>query len=113
LFNFYENSYFWYLKRFYLFNTLPSNFIKSKLNLNLSSNLKQNNNNLIYNNFLSLFLKSNYTNLSNYSHFYDNKLNNDSFYFSSNSNNINYLKDFYLLTNENEILNKDNLNLLY
>lgn len=113
LFNFYENSYFWYLKRFYLFNTLPSNFIKSKLNINIKKNYFHANNQLKYSNFLSYFLNSHYTNLSAYSHFYDNNVNDFSFYDNFKLSNLNNIKDLYLLNNENDILCKDNLNLLY
>ena len=117
LFNFYENSYFWYLKRFYLFNTLPSNFIKSKLTLNSfnSSNkfLLKNDSSLKYSTLLSYFLKSSHTNLGSYSHFFDNNIANFNLYSSSNLTNLSNYKDLYLLNNENDILNKDNLNLLY
>jgi hypothetical protein len=117
LFNFYENSYFWYLKRFYLFNTLPSNFIKSKLtlnNLNSSSKfLLKNDSSLRYFTLLSYFLKSSHTNLASYSHFFDTNVANFDLYSSSNLINLGNYKDLYLLNNENDILNKDNLNLLY
>lgn len=113
LFNFYENSYFWYLKRFYLFNTLSSNFIKSKLSLNIKKNHSDIVNQLKYSNFLSYFLNSHYTNLSSYSHFYDNNINSFYFYDTFKLSNLNNIKDLYLLNNENDILTKDNLNLLY
>ena len=117
LFNFYENSYFWYLKRFYLFNTLPSNFIKSKLtlnNLNSSSKfLLKNDSSLRYFTLLSYFLKSSHTNLASYSHFFDTNVANFDLYSSSNLINLGNYKDLYLLNNENDILNRDNLNLLY
>lgn len=119
LFNFYENSYFWYLKRFYLFNTLPSNFIKSKLTLkNSNSNPKvtfllKNDSFVKYSSLLSYFLNSYYTNLSTYSHFFDNNVGNFDFRSINNSINLNNFKDLYLLNNESDILNKDNLNLLY
>ena len=117
LFNFYENSYFWYLKRFYLFNTLPSNFIKSKLTLNnFNSSNKfslKNDSSLKYSTLLSYFLKSSHTNLGSYSHFFDNNIANFNLYSSSNLTNLSNYKDLYLLNNENDILNKDNLNLLY
>jgi hypothetical protein len=113
LFNFYENSYFWYLKRFYLFNTLPSNSIKSKLNLNKSKNLINDKNSSKYSTILSYFLNSSYINLSLYSHFSDNNVNFFNFYSNFNLNNLNNLKDLYLLNNESDLLTKDNLNLLY
>lgn len=117
LFSFYENSYFWYLKRFYLFNNLSTNFIKSKLNINKKQKLNDNNvfkfNNSKYQTLLSYFLNSSYTNLSNYSHFYDNNILNLNFYYNFNYFKSNSIKDLYLLNNENDILVKDNLNLLY
>ena len=113
LFNFYENSYFWYLKRFYLFNTLPSNFIKSKLNLNRNKNLNRDKNLSKYSILLSYFLNSFYTNLSTYSHFSDTDVYFFDFYSNFGLNSLNSFKDLYLLNNENDLLNKDNLNLLY
>jgi len=113
LFNFYENSYFWYLKRFYLFNTLSSNFIKSKLTLNKSKNTIKDKNSLKYFTILSYFLNSFYVNLSLYSHFSDNSLQIPNLYSNLNSNELSYIKDLYLLNNENDLFNKDNLNLLY
>ena len=116
LFNFYENSYFWYLKRFYLLNNLSSNFIKSKLSLNNLNNLSISNNlnnQFKYSTVLSYFLNSSYSNLSVYSHFSDNNVQFLNFYNTSNLNNLDNFKDIYLLANENDLLNKDNLNFLY
>ena len=113
LFNFYENSYFWYLKRFYLLNNLSSNFIKSKLNLNISKNLNNFENNFKYFTILSYFLNSSYSNLSIYSHFSDNSIQFLNFYNTFDSISLNNFKDIYLLINENDLLNKDNLNFLY
>jgi len=124
LLNFYENSYFWYLKRFYLFNTLPNNFLKSKVkkstnSLTISNNLIDKKNNIFtkYSIFLSYLLNSSYINLNNFSHFNNFSENYNEIYKNLNSktsfNNVYNLKDIYLLNNENDILNKDNLNILY
>lgn len=118
LFSFYEQSYFWFLKRFYFFNTLPNNFIKSGVKLpklvNSGKITSQNNNNK-YNFFFSYLIKS--YNLN----FYNLSLNSDNYAiknifskptvydFSSNYG----LKDLYLSVNEYELLSKDNLNILY
>ncbi len=115
--SFYENSYFWYLKRFYLFNTLPTNFIKSKLKKNNNSK----NLNLFYEKdffhnkysiFLSYLLKSYHVNLSFYSHFNNNYFSIFEDYSSLNSN-FNNFKDIYLLSLENDLMSKDNLNNFY
>jgi hypothetical protein len=101
-----------------LLNTLPTNFIKSKLNKKLiTTNDIENKNNSFskHSIFLSYLLKSSYTNLSLFSHV--NNLNTllDDFYENSNNNNLlNFnFKDIYLLNNENDVLSKDNLNILY
>jgi hypothetical protein len=95
------------------------NFIKSKLTLkNYNSNPKvtfllKNDSFVKYSSLLSYFLNSYYTNLSTYSHFFDNNVGNFDFRSINNSINLNNFKDLYLLNNESDILNKDNLNLLY
>ena len=118
LLNFYENSYFWYLKRFYLLNSLSSNFIKSKNILNTNSvnylslsDLKTTNLTK-YSMFLSYLLNSNFINLQLYSHsnnYYSNFTTNR----VSTDFNYNFFKDIYLLTNDTDLLTKDNLNLFY
>jgi len=118
LLNFYENSYFWYLKRFYLLNTLPTNFIKSKLNKKsfITNNIENKNNSFSkYSIFLSYLLKSSYSNLNLFSHFNNlNILIDDHYVNMSYENLLNFnFKDIYLLNNENDILTKDNLNILY
>ena len=116
LLNFYENSYFWYLKRFYLFNSLSNNFIKSKTKINNFKfneiNFTKDSNFTKYSMFLSYLLNSNFANLNNYSHFSNSYFSiNDSFKHSNNY--YTSFKDLYLLSNDNDILNKDNLNLFY
>jgi hypothetical protein len=116
--NFYENSYFWYLKRFYLFNSLSTNFIKSKINFNQKTNnyvfLNEQQNSIFikYSTLLSHLLHSNFSNLSLYSHsnnYYFNLLN----YQNNSIFNNSFFKDIYLLSNDNDLLTKDNLNLFY
>lgn len=118
LLNFYENSYFWYLKRFYLFNTLSTNFIKSKhISVNCEFydtflNKIKDSNFTKYSMFLSYLLNSSFMNLNPYSHsnnYYLDLIKNNNI----SSTNYNSFKDIYLLSNENELLNKDNLNLFY
>lgn len=113
LLKFFENSYFWYLKRFYLFNTLNNNFIKSKLNfVNRSFNKK---NNLLNDHFyiFSHLLNSSYLNLNDLTH--TNNLNlkfNNIFNSPVFCDHYNF-KDIYTLINENDFLSKDNVNVLY
>ena len=61
---------------------------------------------------LSHLLHSNFNNLNLYSHsnnYYFNLLN-----YKNNSNiGYNFFKDIYLLSNDNDLLTKDNLNLFY
>lgn len=126
LLNFYENSYFWYLKRFYMFNTLSTNFLKSKFKNNLLNVNNTNNdfidkkNNILtkYSIFLSYLLNSSYVNLNCYSHSNNNNMFLNDIYKNFNSNYLNNvenynLKDIYLLINDNDLLTKDNLNILY
>ena len=118
LLNFYENSYFWYLKRFYLFNTLPNNFIKSKLKKNNETSLLDPISDKNYSlnrhlTFLSYLMNTSYVNLGTYSHFNNNYNNVLEFYFNNNKFHNTHIKDLYLLTNENDLLSKENLNFFY
>ncbi len=116
LLNFYENSYFWYLKRFYLFNSLSNNFIKSKIKFSdfktKEFNLSKDSTFTKYSMFLSYLLNSNFVNLNNYSHFNNSYFDVDVSYPYSTSYYKSF-KDLYLLSNDNDLLNKDNLNLFY
>ena len=121
--SFYENSYFWYLKRFYLFNTLSTNNIKS--NLSYSSILSKNNETFFkdegskkYSISLNYLLNSTYMNLNNFSHFNKYSFYNDLYQYQifknvSNLSAFYNLKDIYLLNNENNLLFKDNLKFFY
>lgn len=117
LLNFYESSYFWYLKRFYLFNTLQNNSIKSKLKKNTLINDVSffNSKDVVFNKystFLSYLLKSSYMNLNTYSHSNNNYFNNLESYNNFNPFFSNF-KDIYILSNDNDLLVKDNLNFFY
>ena len=121
LLNFYENSYFWYLKRFYNFNTLSTNSIKSKKISNNSKFEKINeifneNNNFIQkkNIFLTYLLNSSFNNLNLYSHF--NNLSHTSLtlnqlFLNLNKTNDNF-KDIYLLINTNDFFTENDLDIL-
>ena len=121
LLHFYENSYFWYLKRFYNFNTLSTNSIKSKKISNNSKFEKINeifneNNNFIQkkNIFLTYLLNSSFNNLNLYSHF--NNLSHTSLtlnqlFLNLNKTNDNF-KDIYLLINTNDFFTENDLDIL-
>lgn len=119
LLNFFENSYFWYLKRYYNFNTISNNLIKSKLQTNNNLLEKLNSDVLNINNetnkhffLINYLLNSSYLNLNQLSHFNNNYT---TFYENYNVKTTTFvnLKDFYLLNNSNDLLIKDNLNILY
>jgi len=116
LLNFYENSYFWYLKRFYNFNTLSTNFIKSKVKIYSTSNnfdINENiNNNLINQKdiFFTYILNSFYINNKSLNNSYENNY----VYSNNNDSQINsFFKDTYLLVNNNNLFTKNNLNILF
>ena len=121
LLSFHENSYFWFLKRFYFFNTLPSNFIysktkkiKNKINNECDVLTSKNNNLNKYYIFSSYLLKSNLNNFITLNNDYNASeysinLPNPSTIKATNSY---FLKDIYLLLDENDFFNKNNLNTL-
>lgn len=120
LLNFYENSYFWYLKRFYSFNTLNTNFIKSKLQFTSNTSIDQskllNDSVNKHSIFLNYLLKSTYLNLNSLTHFNNSSLNFNELYKNSmlnNNSNVYGLKDIYLFNNDNDLMSKDNLNIIY
>lgn len=108
LLSFYETSYFWFLKRFYLFNNLNTNNFKFTLDSQIKSSIDQEVN---LNNYLfqsNLILKSNL--LLNYN------LSDLSSYLSDTTNlmsksNI-FLKDILILRQENDLLTLDNESLI-
>lgn len=121
LLGFYETSYFWFLKRFYNFNTLHGNFIKSKLKnnnstlTNLNFSLETKNNALTqYYSTLAYAVKLREKGNSSFSHF-----NNDISCFNKIYDDQNFehsfktTKDFFALMSENTILSKENLNTMY
>jgi hypothetical protein len=112
---FYENSYFWFLKRFYFFNNVGSNTIKNKKNVNQivkNNYLLSNESILKYNTSLSSFLKSyNFSNNNTTSNFILLEQNKK---FMSNVSKLFYnQKDLFTLFQENNILSKSNLDILY
>ena len=117
LLNFHETSYFWYLKRFYNFNTLSNNFIKSKVKTYSTFNdinFNQNTNNSLFNQkeiFFTYILNSFYSNNKSLNNIYET----NSFYLNTNDslNNVNFFKDTYLLLNTNTLFTKNNLNILF
>ena len=112
---FYEKSYFWFIKRFYLFNTLDTNnissdVIKSKPTLITSTvDQKQQSSNL-FNLILNGMLRSNSLTNSSLNPTYLNT------YISSlkkpNQLNVSNDKDVSILITELDLLNTDNLELL-
>lgn len=116
LLNFYETSYFWFLKRFYLFNTLSTNHIKSKLinTPEINPITDYDKNTLL----MSYLLKANVLNQSILSHSNNYQITMKDLY-AINENLKNYetfnfeLKDIYLSNFENDLFNKDNLSILY
>lgn len=112
---FYEKSYFWFIKRFYLFNTLDTNnissdVIKSKPTLITSTvDQKQQSSNL-FNLILNGMLRSNSLTNSSLNPTY---LNTDiSSLKKPNQLNVSNDKDVSILITELDLLNTDNLELL-
>lgn len=114
LLNFYEKSYFWYLKRFYLFNNLSTNQITSTFFKNTFKNTNQTLNkslNIVstQNTLNSLLLKSySLTNVDFITSDYVN-FNNLS---TTNTVTNNFNKDLLNLKKEDDLLNLDNLEIL-
>ena len=120
---FFENSYFWFLKRFYLFNNLSANYTLSKnkilnddstlINLKLKSDKH-----FLVNNVYSFLTKSNYVLNQDLSHFQiPSFLETSNFGLNNLKNRENQstflFKDLSLNLNEFDLFSKDNLNLLY
>jgi len=117
---FYENSFFWFLKRFYLFNTFESNTVKSKKVIQNKNfffdNLSQpdaNDDLILY--FLNL---SNLT--KNSSQIFDSFINFKSIDKEKTKHFAHYLnfyskflKDSHISSDESSMLNEDNMKILY
>jgi len=100
LFSFYEVSYFWFLKRFYLFNNLSTNKFSYSLSNKLNVDDKLNTNTNIYLLKLTSILKSNL--ISNYAF--------DNFSIVNNTiptlhSNITKSKDLIVLRSESDLIN--------
>ena len=121
LLNDYEDGYFFFLKRFYIFNNLLNNNYMSSVSIKNNSTTKLE----YFNEFKSLKLNKNFTLVSyllNSSKVNLNSLStksyiNDSTFNYNNAVNTNIsndfkLKDFYLILNTDNILSYDNLRLL-
>lgn len=121
LLNDYEDGYFFFLKRFYIFNNLLNNNYMSSVSIKNNSTTKLE----YFNEFKSLKLNKNFTLVSyllNSSKVNLNSLSTKSYINYSNfkyNNNVNTsisndfkLKDFYLILNTDNILSYDNLRLL-
>lgn len=119
LLNFYETSYFWYIKRYFNFNSFESNFfaVLPKINPSLNDIVDQSNP-FHYVNYRSSYhylfgsiLKSRRTNLHAF-YLDDYKLNLQNLENQALPVELNPINDFYLLNEENELLTHDNLKLL-
>ena len=110
--NFYENSFFWFLKRFYFFNTINSNKIQSsfflKQNLNVIDHKKS------YYDTLTYLLHSKSLNFKNIN--YINFITPQNIKFNKSSEYTNYywnIKDLQLVLEDCDVYAKDNLKILY
>jgi hypothetical protein len=99
------------------FNT---NFIKSKLQFTSNTSIDQskllNDSVNKHSIFLNYLLKSTYLNLNSLTHFNNSSLNFNELYKNSmlnNNSNVYGLKDIYLFNNDNDLMSKDNLNIIY
>jgi hypothetical protein len=115
--NFYEKSYFWFLKRFYTYNNLQTNTIKNKKHLNFTTTQSLQNPFFFgYNEYLTYFnflTKTSSMRQSNLSHFCHASLNFSNTLFLANYKNFYVSKDIFLNFDENSLLTTDNLKILY
>lgn len=120
----YEPSYFWFTKRFYLFNTLPNNFVLLKYQQNdevlkylLKSISFKFNAFTLYNLSSSNIIKSPCLNYYTFSYDYNEKRSDLSKFFYTfkftNETNENLLRDVFYFLNEIDLLKKDYLKSLY
>lgn len=118
LLNIHENSFFWFVKRFYQFNSLSTNAIKSSTLLTdhksmpdftLKTDSENFKNKVIY----SYFLKLQNNNLSNFFNNYNTafKWKNNLKSYEVNNYDVSFFndKDIFIQFNDNEIFTKDNL----
>lgn len=115
--NFYEKSYFWFLKRFYTYNSLQSNSVKNKKHLNLKTEQFFNNVSFFgYNDYLAyfnFFVKTPLSEQSGFSHFTELNSNLARNFFLNDYRSFYATKDTFLSFDENSFLNMDNLKILY
>lgn len=112
--NFYENSYFWFLKRFYFFNTIFNNNIKSKLIYNGNSSLnffyqQQNQSTTNYFLLVSYLLKSTTFTLPFFS--LNSDYSKNDIFFVNNRSSF-FLNDLYINMQDLDVFNKDTLQVL-
>ena len=102
LLSFYETSYFWYLKKFYSFNTLKKNnfnfFYKPQLDLTKDLSEKQN---------LTLFSNKSLLKSISLNNYLINNYSSDSFQKSTLKANSFFLKDLNLAQNDNDLFNTE------
>lgn len=110
--SFYENSFFWYNKRFYLNSSLLSNFVNDFFlkNVNFNSEIYSNNHSIIHLDYINRISSSNLLHLSELS--YTNNFVNF-FHTASTINNIYTQKDLFLILQDEELLNNENLDTLF
>lgn len=110
-FKFFENSYFWHLKRFFIFNNLSNNSSFFKINFKKNNLSNENLNERIFNNLnFNFFLKNRVFFLQPLFISSAIKLKNDPLPLFQNNNLNNF--DNYLLTTDLDLLSKDNLYLI-
>jgi len=105
-----ENSYFWFIKRFYIFNMLTNNKINFKYKIFNKKNNKYNNNIFKLSNSQNYLVKSININLLHLNNFF-NCYSLSKFIFSLE--NSHFIIDSYLNFDDNEIFNKGNLNFFF
>lgn len=99
--SFYEYSYFWFLKRFYLFNTMPNNFIKSTFKINEKYSMNLLDSSVKTENFDNYFFINNTLLKTSFN------FSNKSFSFFNNVFNQNNTHKNYALYNNNKFNNKN------
>lgn len=123
LFSFYENSYLWVAKRFFCFNTIPSNFINSSINTKTLNNINAMQKNkfesqIIWYSIFNSYLNKLYSfNVNIFNITKNNKISavNQCFIKNLNftNNNNYYNKDIYLIFDDNDLLSNELLDIAY
>jgi hypothetical protein len=113
--NFYEYSYFWFLKRFYTYNSVTSNTIKYQVNFKSAelSHLLTQTNFVKYSAYCNFFVSDSAINNSTVTHFDENNFSNLKTKPSKFGKNSNKVKDVFLNFEGPSFLSSDNLQILY